>query len=164
FIGVPEVLGGHHWLAEFLSPVFAVSTYRAEQIVPDHTTEYILMIVSVACAAIAVVVAYLKYVKNNHIPAPDEADRSTFAKLSFNKFYVDEIYSAMISKPLDALSQFFFKVVDKSGIDGLVNGLGKTTFASGRGLRLLQSGNVGFYIFMMVIGIIAILFYGFYNV
>ncbi len=164
FIGVPEVLGGHHWLAEFLSPVFAISDYRVEQIVPDHTTEYILMIVSVACAAIAVVMAYIKYAKNNHIPASDQSERSILANLSFNKFYIDEIYSALISKPLDVLSQFLFKIVDRSGIDGLVNGLGRSAVESGRGLRLLQSGNVGFYIFMMVIGIIAILFYGFYKV
>jgi NADH-quinone oxidoreductase subunit L len=37
--------------------------------------------------------------------------------------------------------------------------LGKGTIEASKGLRLLQTGNVGFYIFMMVIGIIAILVY-----
>lgn len=165
FIGVPEVLGGHHWLAEFLSPVFAISDFRAEHTAPlEHSTEYILMGVSVAAAAIATILAHTKYVKNRHIPATDGSERTTLARLSFNKFYIDEIYNALITKPLDALSGFFFKVIDKSGIDAFVNGTGKTAVASSRGLRLLQSGNVGFYIFMMVVGIIAILFYGFFKI
>ena len=62
-------------------------------------------------------------------------------------------------KPLDALSVFFYKVVDRMGIDGIVNGLGKGAIESSKGLRLLQTGNVGFYIFMMVVGIISILMY-----
>jgi NADH-quinone oxidoreductase subunit L len=45
------------------------------------------------------------------------------------------------------------------GIDGLVNGLGKGTIETSKGLRLLQTGNVGFYIFIMVLGIIAVLLY-----
>jgi len=50
-------------------------------------------------------------------------------------------------------------VVDLLAIDGIVNGLGKLSVKSSKGLRLLQSGNVGFYIFMMVAGIIAILIF-----
>ncbi len=164
FIGIPHVLGGHHWLAEFLSPVFAASNARTESIVPDATTEYMLMAVSVAAAIIAAIGAYIRYLKSAHIPVPDNGERTALASLSFNKYYIDEIYDSLIGKPLNALSQFFFKVVDKSGIDGLVNGLGKTATASSQGLRLLQTGNVGFYIFIMVVGIIAMLFYGFYEI
>ena len=164
FIGIPHVLGGHHWLAEFLSPVFAASNARTESIVPDATTEYMLMAVSVAAAIIAAIGAYIRYLKSAHIPVPDNGERNALASLSFNKYYIDEIYDSLIGKPLNALSQFFFKVVDKSGIDGLVNGLGKTATASSQGLRLLQTGNVGFYIFIMVVGIIAMLFYGFYEI
>jgi len=69
------------------------------------------------------------------------------------------LYDAIIRKPLDALSVFFYKVVDRMGIDGIVNGLGKGTVDASKGLRLLQTGNVGFYIFMMVVGIISILMY-----
>jgi NADH-quinone oxidoreductase subunit L len=164
FIGIPHVLGGHHWLAEFLSPVFAASNARTESIVPDATTEYMLMAVSVAAAIIAAIGAYIRYVKSAHIPVPDNGERNALANLSFNKYYVDELYDSLIGKPLNVLSQFFFKVVDKSAIDGLVNGLGKTATASSQGMRLLQTGNVGFYIFIMVVGIIAMLFYGFYEI
>ena len=103
--------------------------------------------------------AYTKYVKGAHVPVADAEERPALAKLSYNKFYVDELYDAIIRKPLDALSVFFYKVVDKLGIDGIVNSLGKGTIEASKSFRLLQAGNVGFYIFMMVAGIIAILLY-----
>ncbi len=164
FLGVPEVLGGSHWLANFLSPVFQESTKRAGSLALDHSTEYLLMAISVAGALIAAFVAYVKYAKNNHVPLADTGDRSVLAKLSFNKYYLDEIYDTIITKPLNLLSGFFYKVVDKGAIDGLVNGLGKATIEAGKGLRLLQSGNIGFYIFMMVASIVGLLLYGFYNI
>jgi NADH-quinone oxidoreductase subunit L len=164
FLGVPEILGGNHWLAHFLKPVFFESSNRMGGLRLSHSTEYLLMGVSVAAALIAAAIAYVKYAKNNHVPLADNVDRGILARLSYHKYYIDEIYETVITKPLNALSGFLFKIVDKAGIDGLVNGLGKATTESSRGLRLLQSGNIGFYIFMMVGGIIALLLYGFYNI
>jgi NADH-quinone oxidoreductase subunit L len=164
FIGVPEVLGGSHWLANFLSPVLAASTSKTGVSHLEHSTEYLLMSVSVAGALIAAFIAYNRYVSSQHVPVGDGEQRSTLANLSYNKFYVDEIYSALITRPLDALSSFFFKVVDKTGIDGIVNGFGKGALESSKGLRLLQTGNIGFYIFVMVISIAGIIAYAFYKV
>lgn len=164
-IGVPEVLGGHHWLAEFLSPVLAYTTAKSgEAVVLDHATEYLLMAISVGVALIAIAIAYFTYVSRKALPISDSEERSALSKISYNKFYFDEIYEAIITRPLDAISQFFFKIVDKLGIDGLVNGLGIGAKEASKGLRLMQTGNVGFYIFMMVAGIVALLVYGFYHI
>lgn len=164
FIGVPEALGGSHWLADFLSPVLRESNNMMGVLHLQHSTEYILMFVSVMGALIAALIAYNRYVRSNHIPVRDGESRSALANLSYNKFYVDEIYHAIITRSMDALSSFFFKVVDKMGIDGAVNGLGKGAIESGKGLRLLQTGNIGFYIFMMVISIAGIMIYAFYKI
>ena len=161
FIGVPHVLGGHHWLNGYLTPVLAMSNSILPGLSLDHATEFMLMGVSVGGVIIAIIYAYIKYIKNAHVPASESSERSGLARISYNKFYLDEIYSAIIQKPLDALSTFFYKVVDKSGIDGLVNGLGKGSVEVSKTLRLLQTGNVGFYIFAMVIGIVAVLLYSF---
>ena len=163
FIGVPEVLGGGHWLAHYLAPVFEESTSRLGELALDHSTEYVLIAVSVGGVLIAIIYAYIKYIKNNHVPISDNESRSALAKLSYHKFYVDEIYDALIQKPLDHVSGFFFKVIDKAGIDGVVNGLGKGSLEASKGLRLLQTGNVGFYIFAMVIGVVAVLIYSFFK-
>src|SRR5476651_63010 len=53
FIGVPESLGGHHWLAEFLAPVFKQSAVILTEAPSLKTTEWALMGLSVAGALIA---------------------------------------------------------------------------------------------------------------
>jgi len=156
-LNIPHVFGGNTWLEHWLSPVVA-----QHELSLDHTTEYALMGVSVLAALAATIYAYSKYVKGAHVPVADEAPRSALAKLSYNKFYLDEIYEFLVTKPLDALSKFFYKIIDNKIIDGIVNGLGWGTSETSKGIRLLQSGNVGFYIFMMVFGIIALLLYTLY--
>ena len=44
--------------------------------------------------------------------------------------------------------------MEKKGIDGFVNGVGKAVNYSGRQIRFLQSGQVGNYVLLMVIGIL----------
>ena len=158
-INWPESLfGGNHWLETFLTPVFKDSAALVKE-VSSSTSEITLMIISVAAALVALIYAYLKYIRNKHVPVADEDERPALVALSYHKFYIDELYDNIIRKPLDALSVFFYDVVDRLGIDGIVNGLGKGTIEASKGLRLLQTGNVGFYIFMMVVGIISILMY-----
>ena len=159
FIGIPAVFGGHHWLQQWLAPVFQLSAPLLPKADAVASTEITLMILSVAGALIALIYAYLRYVKGGHVPASDEEERPGLVNLSYHKFYVDELYDFLIRKPLDSLSVFFYKIVDLLAIDGIVNGFGKITLGASKRLRLLQTGNVGFYIFVMVLGIIAILVY-----
>lgn len=163
FMNVPGSLGGNQWLSKFLAPIFAPSTSVEGEFSLAHTTEFILMAVSVGGVIISIIYAYMKYVKGKSVPVSDEEERMPVKNLAYRKYFIDELYDLIIRKPLDSLSVFFYKVVDKMGIDGVVNGLGKGSIESGRALRLLQTGNVGFYIFSMVIGIIAILVYTYFN-
>lgn len=163
-LNVPEALGGSNWLANFLDPIFVYSNSRIETAHIDHNTEYMLMGASAVAALIMAVVAYSTYVKKRNIPGADGQEQGLLYKLSYNKLYVDELYDLVFVRPLNALSKFLYNVIDRAGIDGFVNGLGSFFMSSGRGIRQLQTGHVGFYIFMMVIGVIAILLYGFLNV
>ena len=159
-INIPTIFGGNEWLAHWL----AGAGIAQHELSLDHTTEFALMGISVLAAVIATVYAYGKYVKNAHVPMADQGKRSLLAKISFNKFYLDEIYDVIITKPLNAFSNFFYRIVDQKLIDGLVNGFGWTASEGSKGLRLLQSGNVGFYIFMMVFGIVALLLYTYLSI
>ncbi len=159
-INVPAVFGGNEWLAHWLTGANVAQHHLSL----DHATEYALMAASVLAAVTALVYAYVKYVKNAHVPMPDESKRGFLANISFHKFYLDEIYDALFRKPLDLISRFFYKVVDKKIIDGLVNGFGWSATEGSKSLRLLQSGNVGFYIFMMVFAIIALLLYTYLSI
>ena len=57
------------------------------------------------------------------------------------------------------MSNFFFNSIEKKVIDGAVNGGGHTVYFFSSMLKNLQSGNIGFYVLMMVIGIVAIIFF-----
>jgi NADH-quinone oxidoreductase subunit L len=159
-LNLPEALGGQAWLATFLSPVFADGASLQHMHAITHSTEYMLMGVSVVGVLVMAFVAYNKYVKQASVPEHDQVSRTGLAKLSYHKFYVDEIYELLIIKPINWLSIFLARIVDGLGIDGFVNGVGKSSFMTGKGVRLLQSGNVGFYLLLMVVGAIAIFLYG----
>ena len=156
-VNIPQVFGGNEWLAHWLTG----ANVSRHELGLDHATEYLLMGISVAAALIAAFLAFSRYVKTNHVPVADVAHRSVLAKISYHKFYLDEAYDFLIVKPLDALSKFFYRTMDTKFIDGIVNSFGWSAKESSKGLRLLQSGNVGFYIFMMVFSIIALLLYTF---
>jgi NADH-quinone oxidoreductase subunit L len=150
WIGIPEVfMKDGHWLEHFLSPIFAASYKLKEAHVADHSTEYMLMGVSVSLAVIAIIYALNRFSKK-----PDLQEAEGFGKVLANKWYADEFYDAIVVKPLNAFSKFLDNVVEKSGIDWLVNGVGKGVQYSSRQLRLLQSGQVGNYVLLMIVGMI----------
>ena len=73
-----------------------------------------------------------------------------------NKWYVDELYDRIIVNALNKFGEFLKTVIDKSAIDGLVNGVGRLVNYSSRQLRLLQSGQVGNYVLLMVVSMVLI--------
>jgi NADH-quinone oxidoreductase subunit L len=91
------------------------------------------------------------------MPEENDKDLQGFAKLLSNKYYIDEIYEAVITKPLNGISSFVYKYIDQGFIDKLVNGTGTSLNGFSGVLRFVQTGNIGGYIFSMVIGIIVIL-------
>src|SRR5690606_4865330 len=97
------------------------------------------------------------YVKKNRLPAPEGQSLGAFHKLVYNKYYIDEVYDNTILKPMNFLSKAMDAVVERLLIDRLVNNAGRAITWGGKTLRLIQTGNTGFYIFAMVISIIVLL-------
>jgi len=146
YIGLPEVMSEHNGIASFLSPV--VTNFGDHHLAPG--TEWALMAVSTVGAIIMIFVAYSINRKPNFVP------NTGLAKVLENKWYVDEIYDAIVVRPIEAFSRLLDKYAERRGIDGIVNGVGKTVRWGGDRLRLLQTGQVGFYIFIMVMGIVVL--------
>ena len=144
-MGVPEILGGHHWLGQHLSSIIgAESTLHL-----SHTTEWILMGSSVTIAVLALLIAISKYSKQ-----ADGEPQTALGKFLYNKWLVDELYEKAIVQPLNRFAGFLKEVVEKNVIDGVVNGTGKIVQYGARRTRLIQSGQVGYYILFMVLSII----------
>jgi len=150
FVGIPEIfVKNGHKLGDFLSPVFAHSSQVIAENNVSHQTELILMISSAILIIIVSIWAWSKYKKYSGVE-----EESGFGKAIKNKFYVDEAYNMIIVKPLNSLSALLNNIIDKKGIDGIVNGVGRGVNYGSRQLRLLQSGQVGSYILLMVIGML----------
>jgi NADH-quinone oxidoreductase subunit L len=153
FVGIPELFAKDaHRLEHYLAPVFAASTQLKEAHHLTHSAEYMLLGVSLTLITIAIFYALNRFSKK-----PETEDASSFGKVLADKWYVDELYHNIITKPLNGLAVFFNRFIEKSGIDGLVNGVGKSVHWGSRQLRLLQSGQVGSYVLWMVLGILVLI-------
>ncbi len=151
WVGIPEVfIHGGHRLEAFLDPIFAGSKAITTQHEMSHTTEYALMAVSVGGALVALLYAWNKFSKYEKSTTED----SSIGKILANKWYVDELYETIIVKPMQSLAGFLNNTVERKGIDGFVNGIGKAVNYGSRQIRFLQSGQVGTYILLMVVGIL----------
>jgi NADH-quinone oxidoreductase subunit L len=144
-MGVPEILGGHHWLGHHLSSIIGAG----EALHLSHTTEWILMGSSVTIALLALLIAIGKYSKQ-----ADGEPQTALGKFLYNKWLVDEFYEKAIVQQLNRFAGFLKEVVEKNVIDGVVNGTGKLVQYGARQTRLMQSGQVGYYILFMVLSII----------
>ncbi len=159
FIGIPEVFAPDaHWLEHFLSPVFARSKALQPEHLGDSAHELLMMAIATVLIIATIVWAWTKYSK--YQTTTEEA--TGLNRVLEHKWYVDEIYDAAIVKPVSTVAGFFKTVIEKSGIDGFVNGTGRFVQYSSRQLRLLQSGQVGNYIMFMVLSIV-VLFIVFWN-
>lgn len=151
WIGIPELFAKDaHSLEHFLAPIFASSTAIAEQHHLEASTEWTYLIVSTLLIAAVILYAVSSYKK--YQPTTDE--NTGIAKVLENKWYVDELYDAVVVNPLNALGGFFKNFVEKNVIDAGVNGVGKLVGYGSRQMRLLQSGQVGNYLLIMVLAIV----------
>ena len=156
FVGIPAVFAENaHWLQSFLSPVI---TAPAESHHLSHSTEYMLMGASVGLALLAIIYAWMRFSKR-----PELEDASGTGKVLANKWYVDELYDAVIARPLQAFAGFLNNIFERRIIDGVVNGVGRGIQYAGRQVRLVQSGQVGSYILLMVLSLVLMVLMVFYG-
>ncbi len=100
------------------------------------------------------------YISKKQVPEADDKVPGLHKVLA-NKFYLDEIYMAVIVKPIYAFSKFSRDYIEK-GLANIVFGFG--TVADGLALqgKKLQNGNIGFYLFAFVFGLCSIVYYLFF--
>lgn len=151
--GVIALPFGYNWLNHYLTPILPQLAHAHEV----GATQWILMGVSTAIAFAGWGYAYNKYIKKAEVPAEDEAITG-FAKLLYNKYYIDEIYNRLFVKPLYCLAEFF-----KNIIDSLIFNFFLLSAKSARGLstqtKLMQNGSLGLYLFVFVLGFCGIVIY-----
>lgn len=159
-INLPELFAGDsgQWLTAWYAggvKVFPVAGHHL-----SHAAEWGLMGLASVVAIAAIGVCYWIYVKKAELPQEDAALKG-WNRWASNKFYVDELYDALVVRPLEKGASWLHRIVDHRIIDGIVNAVGALPSYISRFARLLQNGNIAFYLFGMVLGIILILILNF---
>jgi NADH-quinone oxidoreductase subunit L len=165
WVAAPAFWGAPDYFAKFLEPVFAQgSAGNAEAAeAAAHALETPLAIVAVITALLGFTIAFWLYLKQPGKPEQLAKSMRGLYNTLLHKYYVDEIYAALIVKPLLWLStNILWQTVDVRIIDGAVNGVAEGLTGIGDGVRHTQSGNIRSYAVWVVIGalvIIAIIFW-----
>jgi NADH-quinone oxidoreductase subunit L len=167
WLAAPAFWGQPDYFAKFLEPVFAqgAAAEPAAAEAAAHALEIPLAVVAVLTAAIGFAVAFWLYLSKPSKPAELAKSMKSAYNTLLNKYYVDELYAAVVVKPLLWLStRVLWQTVDVQMIDGAVNGIAHGTTEVGDNVRQAQSGNTRSYAVWVVIGaliVIAIVFWSY---
>lgn len=150
FMGIPHMSWLHHWLAPILGP-------DLELLSPGYM-EWVLMALSVCGAAFGIFMG-LRLYSNLSVADGLKNKWKTYHSLLSNKWYVDEFFEAAIVKPIAALSQFTWKVIDVQFIDWIVVGFGRLSLWTGQTIRVIHTGSLQTYAIMLLMGLVIALGY-----
>ena len=151
WLGAPEYLWGSLW-DHWLEPIFGAAEHHG-----SVGAEIAVTLVTLVIVAAGIYGAFAKYGKTG-VQISEESENLIY-RLSLNKYYIDELYDAVVVRPFTACARFLAQIIDPWVIDGMVNGIA----AFARGLswltRGLQTGNVQHYVAGFLLGTLVLLAY-----
>ena len=155
-LNIPSLFGGGARLEHWLAPVTDVAVAPAAEASP--ATEWALVVSAVLVAVLGLVAALRLLKPETLVPARLAPPERGLGRLLWNKWYVDELYDAIVVRPVMWLSrEVLWKVADVRVVDGLlVNGTAAASRAVGWVGSRLQTGEVGVYVVLFVVGVIAV--------
>ena len=158
-LNLPPLVGGgaalEHWIEPVTAP--AAAFFRLE--LPHGSTEYFLVGAAVLIGAAGLFAGWKATLRRPTVPADQAPADTGLARILYRKYYVDEIYDAVIVRPTVWLSRFvLWKGVDQGVVDGAaVNGTAKLSRGLGWLGSRLQTGQVGVYVVLFLVGALWIL-------
>jgi NADH-quinone oxidoreductase subunit L len=164
WLNVPELLSKvgpvgnlHHWLEPVVGEASHNLTHGAEPEIA-HSTELMLVFVAVAVAIAGIAIAWVTLKPEKLVPKVQAPAERGFARVLANKYWIDELYDRVIVGPTVGVSRvLLWKVIDVGIIDGLVNLSAVISRGFGFIGSRLQSGQVGTYAWVLVLGVLAVL-------
>ena len=164
WLNLPKLipLGSVGMLDHWLEPVVGQSALRVTNgVTPEApgNTELVLILAAVAIAIVGMAIAFVRLKPARLVPKREAKPEEGFERVLVNKWYVDEIYDRVVVQPVYRLSRgLLWRGVDAGLIDGLfVNGSAKLARGIGWMGSQLQSGQVGTYAWVLVVGVLAVL-------
>jgi NADH-quinone oxidoreductase subunit L len=157
-LNLPSFLGGGA-LERWLEPVTAPAAASFPLEMPHGQTEIFLITAAVLIGVAGLLAGWRATLRRPTLPAAEAPADTGLARLLYRKYYVDEIYDAVIVRPLVWLSRaVLWKTVDQGVVDGAaVNGTAKLSRGLGWLGSRLQTGQVGVYVVLFLIGALWVL-------
>ena len=158
-LNLPPLVGGgaalEHWIEPVTAP--AAAFFRLEM--PHGNTELFLVGAAVLIGVVGLVAGWKATLRRPTPTAADAPAETGLARVLYRKYYVDEIYEALIVRPVVWLSRFvLWKGVDQGVVDGAaVNGTARVSQGLGWIGSRLQTGQVGVYVVLFLVGALWIL-------
>jgi NADH-quinone oxidoreductase subunit L len=157
FLGVPEFLGRGllpNYLEEFLAAV--VPVHHIESVVMAVPSEWAGMSIALLASVAGIAAAWAAYGRRPLPATPTEP--VGVIRVVRDKFYVDEMYQAIVVRPYHAICRVA-ATIDEKVVDGLVNAVAAATDLVSQMTRLWQTGYVRNYALFYLLGTILILMY-----
>ena len=156
YAGLPLVVGEKaNLFFAFLSPVI----HAGHEAHLTLGTEWLLILISTVVALLGIFIAYIFYIRKPSAPHTLVQKFPWLYRLLYNKYYVDEMYNAVIVNPLLQGSDWVYKRFDIKVIDGTVNGAANTTGFLSKWFGQLQTGWLKDYALIFLLGVIILLGY-----
>jgi NADH-quinone oxidoreductase subunit L len=158
-LNLPAFAGGSHALDHWLEPITAAAARYVTVEMPHGSVELLLVGAAVAIGVIGLVLGFRVTLGRPILPArAAPADRG-FGLVLNRKYYVDELYDAVVVRPTIWLSRVvLWRGVDQGLIDGAaVNGTAKVSQGLGWLGARLQTGQVGVYVVLFLVGALWVL-------
>jgi NADH-quinone oxidoreductase subunit L len=158
-LNLPPFVGGGAALEHWIEPVTAPASAFFQLEMPHGSTELFLVGAAVLIG-VAGLIAGWKATLRRPIPTAADAPAETgLARVINRKYYVDEIFDAIIVRPVVWLSRMvLWKAVDQGVVDGAaVNGTARLSRGLGWLGSRLQTGQVGVYVVLFLVGALWVL-------
>jgi NADH-quinone oxidoreductase subunit L len=158
-LNLPPFLGGGAALEHWLEPVTGAAAEFFALEMPHGQTELLLVGAAVLIGLVGLVAGSRATLRRPTLPASAAPADTGLARVLYRKYYVDEFYDAIIVRPLVWLSRaVLWKGVDQGVVDGAaVNGTAKVSRGLGWLGSRLQTGQVGVYVVLFLVGALWIL-------
>jgi NADH-quinone oxidoreductase subunit L len=150
----------HHWLEPVTASadyIFAANVGELAHHAPVGGGEAFWAAVSFLFATAVIAVTAYILMRHRYVTAEEAIPPRGLARVLYNKWYVDELYDAVVIRPIYALSRGFWRFIDNGLIDGTVNGVGHASRAFGWVGSRLQTGQLNTYAFAAVLGALLLL-------
>jgi NADH-quinone oxidoreductase subunit L len=154
FGGLVQIPGVTDVIESFLEPAFANSVF--EDIVPSTASDYLGLLVGGIVSIVGIAAAYLMYVSRPGTSAALIRRLRPVHAFLVNKWYFDELYDAVVYRPLIATGRFANNVFERIVVQGIVSGAVDLVRGVGVVVRGAQSGFVRAYALLLVGGFAAL--------